>query len=115
MTLADALDVVVARTGHARFRELCDPSHPDHNPAYEATVFALAAAPWPPGGPPEPGSVVGRRLALVRECPDRGGVLPVSLQPECGCAELTECRRGRGRRPGRVTLDECLECVKINA
>jgi hypothetical protein len=51
------------------------------------------------------------RLALVAQCPDRGSVLPVSLQPACGCAELTECRRGRGKRPGSVTLADCLACV----
>jgi hypothetical protein len=48
----------------------------------------------------------------VNACPDRGGVLPVSEQADCGCqgVELTECRAGRGRIPGRVTLRECLEC-----
>lgn len=54
-------------------------------------------------------------LARVRECPDRGGVLPVPLQPEgCGrCGELSECRAGKGSVPGRVTLRECLECRAI--
>lgn len=51
------------------------------------------------------------RLALVLGCSARGPVLPVSLQPECGCAELSECRSGRGKTAGRVTLAECLECV----
>lgn len=46
----------------------------------------------------------------VLACLDRGPVLPVSMQPECGCAELTECRAGRGKVAGRVTLRECLEC-----
>jgi len=46
----------------------------------------------------------------VNACPHRGPVLPVSQQPECGCAELSECRSGRGARPGRVTLRECLDC-----
>lgn len=49
-------------------------------------------------------------LEAVRRCPDRGRVLPHSLQPECGCAELTECRAGRGARPGAVTLIECVQC-----
>jgi hypothetical protein len=53
----------------------------------------------------------GATLARVRECPHRGGVLPVSRQAECGCGELTECRAGKGRTPGAVTLDECLGCV----
>jgi hypothetical protein len=30
MTWIEALDVVVSRTKHERFRELCDESHPDH-------------------------------------------------------------------------------------
>jgi hypothetical protein len=51
-----------------------------------------------------------RVLAAVRSCPDRGAVLPVSDQPECGCAELTECRAGRGYEPGKVTLTNCVEC-----
>lgn len=50
-------------------------------------------------------------LPLVAACPDRGSVLPHALQPSCGCAELTECRAGRGKRRGRVTLAECLACV----
>lgn len=51
-------------------------------------------------------------LAAVAACPDRGSVLPAALQPEgcSGCAELTECRAGRGATPGRVTLEECVAC-----
>ena len=50
-------------------------------------------------------------LAVVSGCPERGPVLPPTLQPECGCSELTECRAGRGEYPGRVTLQDCLSCV----
>lgn len=52
-------------------------------------------------------------LSRVRECPSRGGVLPISMQPEgCQkCGEKSECRSGRGEIPGRVSLRECLECV----
>ena len=48
----------------------------------------------------------------VNACPDRGSVLPVSEQDDCGCQgrELTACRAGRGVRPGRVTLVDCLSC-----
>jgi hypothetical protein len=49
-------------------------------------------------------------LASVASCPHRGGVLPVSLQPECGCAELTECRAGKGTIKGVVALGDCLAC-----
>lgn len=30
MTYQEALDTVVAQTGHERFRELCRDDHPDH-------------------------------------------------------------------------------------
>lgn len=52
-----------------------------------------------------------RILAAVAVCPYRGPVLPVSQQPECGCAELTACRAGKGQRPGKVTLANCMECA----
>jgi hypothetical protein len=55
-----------------------------------------------------PGAVP-RVLAAVRGCPDRGPVLPHHRQPECGCAELTECRASRGAS-GAVTLEECVRC-----
>ena len=63
------------------------------------------------GGEPAPASEVPDVLGLVSACPHRGPVLPLRDQPECGCAELSECRDGRGRTPGRVTLRECLACV----
>lgn len=52
-------------------------------------------------------------LPLVAACPGRGPVLPVSMQRECGCGELSLCRacRGPASRPGEVTLDDCLLCV----
>ena len=54
---------------------------------------------------------VRRVLAAVADCALRGNVLPHSRQPECGCAELTECRGGRGRDgAGGVTREECVKC-----
>lgn len=55
---AEDLDLVVAATGHARYRDLCDPAHPDHDPRYLAAVARRAAelrgeAP-PPERPREP-------------------------------------------------------------
>lgn len=53
---------------------------------------------------------------VVREkvlaCPDRGGILPISMQPEnCRkCGEKSECRAGKGAIPGRVTLRDCFAC-----
>ena len=48
----------------------------------------------------------------VHACPDRGPVLPVSEQDDCGCRgrEVSLCRAGRGAKPGRVTLRDCLDC-----
>jgi hypothetical protein len=56
-----------------------------------------------------------RVLAAIAGCPDRGSVLPTSLQPECGCAELSECRagKGRGREPGQVTTADCMRCKSV--
>jgi glycosyltransferase involved in cell wall biosynthesis len=53
------------------------------------------------------------RKARLDACPHRGPVLPLSMQPSCGCAskELSECRAGKGAAPGRVTLRDCLACV----
>jgi len=48
-------------------------------------------------------------LDAVAACPDRGATLPHSRQPECGCAELTECRAGC-KRPAAVTLEACVRC-----
>ena len=56
---------------------------------------------------------MSRLLVAVRTCPDRGSVLPHSVQPECGCAELTACRAGLGRAgagAGAVSLEECVRC-----
>lgn len=50
-------------------------------------------------------------LARVAGCPDRGPVLPVARQPECGCSELSGCRAGKGRDPGSVSLADCVQCV----
>lgn len=77
-------------------------------------LFCEVARPRP-GAPPSRPSVDPAVRDRVVACPDRGPVLPISLQSECGCGggpELTECRAGRGRRdrPGRVTLRECLAC-----
>ncbi len=52
-------------------------------------------------------------LAAVASCPHRGSELPERLQPVgcCPGGTLTECRAGKGQRPGAVTMAECLACV----
>jgi hypothetical protein len=52
---------------------------------------------------------MARVLSAVWNCSERGSVLPHTHQPECGCAELTACRAGRGHA-GAVTLEECVRC-----
>jgi hypothetical protein len=42
MTIDQALDIVVARTGHERFRSLCDPAHESYDPAYPPYIVARA-------------------------------------------------------------------------
>lgn len=78
------------------------------------TPAASPKAPCDPCQAPRRHPRLAELLSAARSCPDRGPVLPVSDQPRCGCAELTECRAGRGRpRPSGlrgVTLDDCLRC-----
>jgi len=85
------------------------------DPGVCSHVAALAA--WRALGDDEQADRSARRPAIdpavrdaVNACPDRGPVLPVSLQPPCGCAELSGCRAGKGAMPGRVTLRDCLAC-----
>ncbi len=47
MTLAEALDIVVARTKHERYRMLCDPESPAYRPGYAAIVMRKAGTPEP--------------------------------------------------------------------
>ena len=82
-------------------------------PDYYGYLVAMPDPGWrPPTDPTElgPEPVPNLRDAVLA-CPDRGDVLPVSLQPECGGGgELSECRAGKGTVPGRVTLRDCLNC-----
>ena len=52
MTLPEALNIVIARTGHERFRFLCSEANPDRDTreGYRALVLRLAAQ--APGDPP---------------------------------------------------------------
>jgi hypothetical protein len=63
MTLDEALHIVVARTGHARYRELCDPARPD-SPAWRRIVLAMAGdeSPKLPPIPDNPTPAPGVRL-----------------------------------------------------
>lgn len=136
MSFHDDLELVMDRTGHAPYRAMTDPDHPEFSPKIVAYVSTLAASfrtgeplAVPPSLSPRetpsgpgierrtiaPPATLERELALVRECPHRGPVLPISQQREgCGrCGERSECRAGKGppERPNAVVLAECLICV----
>jgi hypothetical protein len=98
-------------TGVRRYLELCDPGHPAYYPGYAEAVCGPIARGETPAAAVTRGPDRSELLARVRDCPDRGPVLPHTLQAEgCRCGELTACAAGRGRTPGRVTLRDCLEC-----
>lgn len=100
MDIKEALDIVVARTGHERFRDLCNPDHPAYNQGYVDYVMREAQ-----GMPPLSQQIVsgvkaiGRfvvggfnratpeerdaRLAICREC-DRYDAEQVRCRV-CGC------------------------------
>lgn len=133
MELAEALDIV-AEKYTPRFRELCDPGHPDYNPANIPIVLRLARGesphpprPIPPTKPAEtkraPGPTPRRTspegakaVALIRQaqqadelvnrCPHRG------CRTGCGQAE---CRAGRGDlgEGGLIaSIGHCRRCVR---
>jgi hypothetical protein len=99
MTIAEALELVIARTGVLRYRYLClEHPKPKVRAEYSELVLRLAAQPPAPG--PQPAEL----LALARkvmECPFR------STDPGgCGCAHC-------GLRGGaKVSKLECIECMR---
>lgn len=93
-----------------RTARLCElaATRPDYRSLLVEQARELAAT----GGQPPS---LDALLAAVSACKDRGRTLPHAAQAECGCGELTECRAGRGRIPGSVTLRDCLACVTTHA
>lgn len=103
MTWLDALEIVVARTGHVRYRWLCSDDNPDadQRDAYRIQVIAEAC-----GEPPRPSvreALDG--LAEMRACPHR------DERTDCGCGGLAKCGKGRGVN-GLVNHGDCLACLK---
>ena len=99
MTINEALDLVIARTGVERYRYLClEHPKPTVRAEYSAHVLRLAAQ------PPAPKPATAEFVAfarIVRECPFR------SVEPGgCGCARC-------GLRSGaKVSNLECIQCVR---
>lgn len=94
--ITEALEIVIQRTGHVRYRELCDPAHPAYNPAYIPIVLAMAAdltgaAPAPIPIPPAPGIPLAGDLiasATHRFGADRlARWVAAQLGTDCGCPE----------------------------
>jgi hypothetical protein len=101
MTVADALDIVVARTGVERYRYLCL-EHPraSTRAEYSAHVLRLASSPAPPPRPTAAESIAD--LAAVRRCEFRSA-------GRDGC----QCGRCALRHGQKVTTAECLACAKL--
>ncbi len=57
MTITDALDIVVARTKHERFRQLCDPNDPAYSPGYIDVVMSMATGEPMPTPEPAPSPI----------------------------------------------------------
>jgi hypothetical protein len=99
MTIADALDLVIARTGVERYRYLClEHPKPEVRAEYSALVLRLAER------PPAPGPTAGESAALARAvqaCAYR------SIEPGgCRCAHC-------GLRKGeKVSIFECIQCMR---
>ena len=99
MTLAGALELVVARTGVERYRYLCL-EHPTSSvrAEYSALVLRLAVE------PPKPGPTAAESMALslaVRCCMFRS-----RESGECGCGHCSL------RSGAKVSTLECIECVR---
>lgn len=110
MVIGQALDLVIAQTGHERFRSLCDPSHTDFRPDYVGLVMKLAIDPSLITSPlqpsrPRPHLSNGRLLDLVQ----RIHACPHWSKSDCGCLANC-CAIGKGEG-GRVTIEDCRECL----
>jgi hypothetical protein len=94
-SLYDDLDLVVTRTGHSRFRELCNPVHPDYNPGYIPIVRAEAARIRGEPDPPLP-SLASQALsaagAVARVATAAVTGQPILVPDEVYKARLSICR-----------------------
>jgi hypothetical protein len=106
MTVAEALDIVVARTRHERYRVLCDDDNPDiqQREAYRRIVLELAGQPASlPSTDPAPliplrDSIRAARLGY-RAC-------LYSSHEGCGCSGPHCHHLGR-----LVSLTDCARCL----
>lgn len=78
MTLAEALDIV-APPGRDRYRQLCDPAHPDYDPRYIPLAIAKAEGRLPP---PAKGPLTFEQLEKIRIADEER---PPGQQEKGGC------------------------------
>lgn len=122
MTLAEALDLAVAKTGCRRYRQLCDPSDPAYHAGYMPIVFAIARgeplptpAPTPPIEP-RPAAPVPSSAPLAVLATELEALAIVARCPHarvCSCIHRgnIDCQPG-GKRPGeRLTVSQCRACL----
>jgi hypothetical protein len=101
MTYVEALDIVVARTRHERFRELCADGHPDHG-AWRAEMIRRA------GGVEAYPSLVtqaGSALKAAAGFIASGGAVVTREEHDrrrgiCGACEHLDAARDRCRKCG---------------
>jgi len=72
MSYLDALELVVARTGHERYRQLCSDNNPEmaQRVGYRELVIRLAAT---PAAPPDPIARLDAAYAAAGTGAARGG------------------------------------------
>lgn len=107
MTWIEALDLVVARTRHGRYRWLCSDANPNtrQRDAYRRAMLRKAGAPEPPpmAAAPRPSPLAASIRAAklgFRRC-------LYATSEGCGCSG-THCHHLRRV----VGLADCIECLK---
>jgi hypothetical protein len=103
MTLAEAVEIIVRRTRHGRYRWLCSDKNPDiaQRDGYRALVLRMAGEPEPPPQPVAPlASSIRATIYGFRQC-------LYSSHKGCGCTGTHCYRHGR-----IVGLADCIDCLK---
>lgn len=107
--LAEALDVVVGRTKVERYRDLCDPSHPDYNPNYSAIVLRMAGF-LPPEEPPfatiQAPDLLTKAVNFASAVVTHVAAGMPTASPELKAARLAVCEPCDQRLPGGT----CVGC-----
>jgi hypothetical protein len=102
MTLDEAIDLEVARTGNPRFRFLCSDLNPDveSRDAYRAHMLERAGVPIPPAPIPAPSPPPDPWNDLILSCPDYNPGCCASPAPFCSRFLVTPTR------------EQCISCLE---